>query len=487
VANRGEVAVRILRTCRDLGLSSVAVYEPLEREALTVRLADWCVELTGTLGYRDAEQLVAIAKERGCDALHPGYGYFAENSRFVRRCEDAGIRFVGPDAATLATVSDKVGAMRAAAAAGFETPEHSARSYEEGQQEEAAVDAACLGYPLLVKSTRGGRGRGMRLVRKPEQFAEAFRAAQEQTELNYGNRRVFLERYFRRVHVLGVQVLADDAGEIAVLGEREGSVQRGNQKLVDETPSPWLGPERRRDLQEKAVRLTRLFGCCGASTVEFLGMPDGRFLFTEIKPRLQREHLVTEMVTGIDLVSWQLRLAAGERLDATLPEAAARRGHAIQCRINAQDPWHDFLPSPGRVQWMRLPGGPHVRTDTHLVPGAEVPAAYDPGLATVAVRGETREIAVRRLTRALVEMTFVGVPNDVPLHVRFVRDPRFLAGDYDASFFSPELLKGNGDQGHRRDLAVLAALAYVRHHLDFKPELPEEALTGWFRESRRVP
>jgi acetyl/propionyl-CoA carboxylase alpha subunit len=327
----------------------------------------------------------------------------------------------------------------------------------------------------------------MRLVRSPERFAEALRVAQEQTELNYGNRRIFLERYFRRVHVLGVQVLADDAGQITVLGEREGSLQRGNQKLVDETPSPWLGPERRHELYEKAVQLTRLLGCRGVSTVEFLGMQDGRLLFTEIKPRLQREHVVTEMVTGVDLVSWQFRLAAGESLDATLAETAVPRGHAIQCRINAQDPWRGFLPSPGRVHWMRLPGGPNVRTDTHLVPGAEVPIAYDPGLATVAVRGETREIAVRRLKRALVELTFVGVPNDVPLHVRLVRDPRFLEGDYDTSFFSAELLKGDGDKRHRRDLAVAAALAYVRHHIDFKPELPEDALTGWFRESRRIP
>jgi len=487
VANRGEVAVRVLRTCRDLGLSSLAVHEPGEDEALAVRLADGCAELTGPLGYRDAGQLLAIAKERGCDALHPGYGYFAENASFVRLCEEAGIRFVGPDSASLAAVSDKVGAMRAAAAAGFETPEHSPRSYEEGQQKVAAEDAAHLGYPLLVKSTRGGRGRGMRLVRAPERFAEALRVAQEQTGLNYGNRRVFLERYLGRVHVLGVQVLADEAGGIAVLGEREGSVQRGNQKLVDETPSPWLSPERRHELHEKAARLTRLFGCRGISTVEFLGMPDGRLLFTEIKPRLQREHVVTEMVTGVDLVSWQLRLAAGERLDATLAETAAPRGHAIQCRINAQDPWRGFLPSPGRVLWMRLPGGPHVRTDTHLMPGAEVSAAYDPGLATVAVCGETRKIALRRLRRALVEMTIVGVPNDVPLHVRLVGDPRFLAGDYDTSFFSLKLLKGNGDEGQRRDLAVAGALAYVRHQLDFKPELPEEALSGWFRESRRVP
>ena len=293
VANRGEVAVRVLRTCRDLGLSSVAVHEPLEREALAVRLADGCAELTGPLGYRDAEQLIAIAAGLGCDALHPGYGYFAENSRFVRLCEKAGIRFVGPDSTALSVVSDKVGALKAASAAGFETPEHSPQSYEEGQQDAAAEDAALLGYPLLVKSTRGGRGRGMRLVRKPEQFAEAFRGAQEQTELNYGNRRVFLERHFRRVHVLGVQILADEAGQIVVLGEREGSVQRGNQKLVDETPSPWLGSALRRDLHEKAVRLTRLFRCRGVSTVEFLGLPDGRLLFTEIKPRLQREHVVT--------------------------------------------------------------------------------------------------------------------------------------------------------------------------------------------------
>lgn len=486
VANRGQVAVRVLRTCRDLGLSSVAVHEPGEREALAVRLADECAELTGPLGYGDARQLLAIAKARSCDAIHPGYGYLAENSRFVRLCEEAGIRFVGPDSATLAAVSDKVGAMRSAAAAGFETPEHSPKSYDEGQRGAAEEDAARFGYPLLVKSTRGGRGRGMRLVRSPERFAEALRVAQEQTELNYGNRRVFLERYFRRVHMLGVQVLADEAGEIAVLGEREGSLQRGNQKLVDETPSPWLTPERRHELCGKAAQLARLFGCRGVFTVEFLGMSDGRLLFTEIKPRLQREHVVTELVTGIDLVSWQLRLAAGERLDVALTEVAPR-GHAIQCRINAQDPWRGFLPSPGRVQWMRLPGGPDVRIDTHLVPGADVPAAYDPGLATVAVRGETREIALRRLKRALVELTFVGVPNDVPLHVRLVRDPRFLSGDYDTSFFSPDLLKGDGDEGHRRDLAVASALAYVRHHLEFKPELPEEALTGWFLESRRVP
>lgn len=488
VANRGEIAVRVVRACRDLGIETVAVFEPPDRGALHTRLATECVPLASEKGYSDQELVLSVAREKGVDAVHPGYGFFAENAAFARACEESGIRFVGPSSETIAALQDKVQALGWVERAGFAVPAHSPRAYgeEPGDAEALEAEAGRIGYPLVIKSMAGGRGRGARLVRSAARLAAAVAAAQNEAWMVYGDRRVYLEKAVPKARQLGVQLAGDDFGSLVQLGEREGSVQRGNQQLIVEAPSPWLTPRLRERLVAVALEIGRIFRLRAVCTVEFVAAEDGTFSFTEVKPRIQRDHPATEMAVWMDLVRLQLRLAAGEPLGFSQDDVRLR-GWAMEAHVNAEDPWNGFLPTPGRVERMRLPGGGIVRVETYLFPGAEIPAAYDPAIAKVVVRGEDRGECVRRLRRSLEEFTLIGPPTNVPLLLRILNDPAFVAGVYDTGFFHRSHLEGAGDERHRRDLAIAAAFAWAQRNAVFRPATSERFQSGWHRDARRLP
>ncbi len=485
VANRGGIAVRVIRACRVLGIESVALYEPSERGALHTRLASHAAPLDSRAAYLDPERIVALARESGADAVHPGYGFLAESPALARACEAAGIVFVGPPADALARQSDKLGTLRAVRAAGFATPEFSPVSYGEEDLGALVTEAERIGFPLVIKSAAGGRGRGARLVRSRDALDSAARAAHDEARLVFGDPRVYLEKAIPGARQLGVQVLADRDGRMVHLGERNGSLQRGNQKLIDEAPSPALDDARRAALLERALEIARLMGCRNAATIEFAEDAAGRLLFTEIKPRIQGEHPVTEMVTGIDLVSRQLRIAAGEPLGLTQDDVRTR-GWSIQCRISTEDPL-THVPAVGRVEQVRLPGGFGVRVDTYLFGGCDVPAEYDPAVARVCVVGEDRRECLARMKGALGELMVIGTPTNTVLHLGLLESPAFAAGTYRTDSFQAEELPPPGDPARRGDLAVAAALAWTTRQSAFRPASNDRHRTGWHRDSRRLP
>ncbi len=486
VANRGEIAVRVVRACRDLGIESVALFEPPDRGALHTRLASQCVALNAERGYFDQDVVLDIAKRTGCDSVHPGYGFLAENASFARACEDAGIQFIGPSSEVLAAHQDKIKALIWAKRAGVPVVDHSNRSFDETELDALKESADLVGYPVVVKSCSGGRGRGERLVKSEKTLIPFVRAAMAEAQLIYGSKRVYLEKAVPNAHHLAVQVIGDVEGNFVHLGEREGSVQRGNQKLVEESPSPFLSPDQRWRLLDTAVELARLFKLRSLASIEFVADEAGRLFFTEVKPRIQREHPVTEMVTRRGLVGIQLRLAGGD-LVRLKQEDIRLRGHAFLCGIRAEDPWRSFLPTPGKVERMRTPGGPNVRVDTYVFEGCEIPASYDPYFAKVTTWGHDRAEGLRRMRRALEEFTVIGPATNLPLYLRIFNDPSFLEGKYDSSFFSPKLLEGFADEKQLRDLAVAAAFAYASRQLVFKPATPERFQSGWHQDSRKLP
>jgi acetyl/propionyl-CoA carboxylase alpha subunit len=486
IANRGEIAVRILRTCRELGIATLALYEAPDRNSLHVRLADECVLLQSPGGFMDQAAIVAIALEHGAEAIHPGYGFLAEEAGFVRACTAAGIAFIGPPAEVMDSVRNKIAALQRVRAAGFPTVQHSAQSFLPRTLEVLRASAGQLGYPLVVKSCSGGRGRGERLVSAPEQLAEAVRRAQVEARHVYGDERVYLERAILPVHQIGVQVLGDADGNLIHLGEREGSLQSGNQKIVEETPAPSLTIEQRERLWTMAVAIARLFNFQNAGTVEFLLDTAGQFYFTEIKARIQMEHPLTEMVSRVDLVREQIQIAAGQPV--TFQQDQIRlEGCAIECRVSAEDPWHHFLASPGHLRRVRLPGGPEVRVDTYVYCGCDVPAQYDPLIAKLIVWGRERAHAVQRTQRALEDFTLIGPPNNLAQLQQILRHPAFERGLYTTDLLSHPLEAGIDGDVARRDLAVAVALLHARRNQAFRPSLPERLTTQWHRDSRRLP
>ncbi|MCC6130656.1 MAG: ATP-grasp domain-containing protein [Acidobacteria bacterium] len=486
VANRGEIAVRVVRACRDLGIQSVALFEPADRGALHTRIATECVPLNSPKSYFDQDLVLEIAKSRGCDGVHPGYGFLAENGAFVRACEEAGITFVGPSSEVIFAHQDKIKALDWARRAGFPVVTHSAQSYGEGDRALLEADAEKMGYPLTIKSCSGGRGRGERPVKSPKQLTAAVEAAQTEAQIVYGNKRVYLEKSVERAHHLAVIVIGDSDGNIVHLGEREGSVQHGNQKLLEESPSPFLNPDQRAKLLRAAVELARLFRIRNVASIEFVADENGDFFFTEVKPRIQREHPVSEMVTRIGIVGAQFRLAGKEKVHYR-QEDIRLRGHAMIVGIRAEDPWRNFLPTPGKVERLRVPGGPNLRVDTYLFEGCTIPEEYDPYIAKVTAWGHDRMESMRRISRALEEFTVIGPATNLPLFLRIMNDPAFQEGKYDSTFFGPALLEPIGDEEHLKDLAVAAAFAYASRNLLFKPAVTERFLGGWHRDARRLP
>jgi len=483
VANRGSIALRAVRTCGDLDADAVAVFTPPDAGALHVRFAS---EAYPVASYADGPALVALARRSGCDAVYPGYGFLAEDAEFAGLCEREGLIFVGPDSEALRRAGDRMATLAEVERAGFDTVRHSTRAFDPSELPVMEQVAAALGYPVVVKSLRGGRGRGSRLAMRPGMLGSAVEAAAGEAQIVYGSTPLYLEQAVLEGHQLGVQIVADREGMMTTLGEHEGSVQRGNQKLVDESPAPSLSAERRKELLERSLAIARLLRLSGVFTVEFLADADGHLLFTEVKPRLTREHPVIELCSRADLVAVQLRLAAGQRMAET-PAEVPRRGVAIQARLIAEDPARGYLPAPGRVERLRLPGGPHVLVETHLVDGYDIPVVYDPALAGIAAWGEDRDEAVRRLRRALEEFTLIGPPTNLPVLLRLVRDPAFGRGDYSLSLFNAALSPTPPADEDEEALAIAAALAYVRRHLSFRQVVPDRLRGGWHRESRRIP
>ena len=486
IANRGEIALRIIRTCRDMGITTIALYEESDRGSLHVRLADQSHQLTTPGGYMDGEAVLQIAREMGAEAIHPGYGFLTERPEFIEACETAGIAFIGPPAKLVRNMACKVDVMAAAEKAGVNTPPHSATSYGEGEMDALRAEAERIGYPVLIKSCMGGRGRGARLVRSKEHLEEAVRYSQTESYTVYGDKHVYLEHALLPAHQLGVQVIGDRQGNIVHLGEREGSIQVGNQKIVEEAPSPSLSQAQREKLWEAAVHLARLFKYQNAGTVEFIMDEAGEFYFTEIKPRLQIEHPTTEMISGVDIVRQQIYIAAGEPLGLTQDDIKLR-GWSILCRVSAEDPWNSFLPSPGRLTAYRLPAGPNVRVDTYAYRGCDIPVHYDPLLAMMVVWGENRDEAVRRAQRAMSEFSIAGVQTTVPLLQRILDDPDFVKGQYTTDFAHRELTGNLANDSDRRDMAIAAAVAYLVRSRAGRPVTPARVRSGWHQDARRLP
>jgi acetyl-CoA carboxylase biotin carboxylase subunit len=458
VANRGEIAVRVIRACREQGIATVAVFSEADREALHVQLADEAVALgpaPATESYLVIDKLVAAARATGADAVHPGYGFLAENARFAEACAAAGLTFVGPPPAAIRAMGDKTAARRIARE--MKVPMVPGTLDPLTGDAEAAARAREIGYPVMLKAAMGGGGKGMRLVRGEADLAEALRAARSEAGAAFGDTSVYLERAVVEPRHVEIQVLADAHGSVVHLGERECSIQRRHQKLVEEAPSPCVDAGLRARMGEAACRVARAAGYVNAGTVEFLVDADRSFYFLEMNTRLQVEHPVTEMVTGIDLVREQLRIAAGEPLGYAQQDVTWR-GWAIECRINAEDPFGGWLPSPGLITGLRAASGPWVRDDSGAYAGYTVPRWYDTLLAKLIVWGADRDAAVERMIRALSEYEVVGVRTTIPVLERIVAHPDFRAGRLSTAFLEralPDL------RPHDSRLATIATIAAV--------------------------
>ncbi len=434
VANRGEIALRIIRACRELGIETVQIYSDADRDSLPVRLADRtiCVgPAPSSRSYLNAQFIVSAALTQGADAIHPGYGFLSENAAFAELCERSGVTFIGPSAHAILTMGDKAMARRMAEEAGMPVIPGSAGTVS-GPDEARAV-AQRLGYPVLLKAAAGGGGRGMRVVRGQAELAGEFAQAAREAKAAFGDEALYVEKFLERVRHVEIQVLSD--GETVLhLGERDCSIQRRNQKLVEESPSPALDEGVRARIGEAAVRLCRHVGYRSAGTVEcLLDAASGEFWFMEMNTRVQVEHPVTELVTGIDIVKEQIRIAQGERLRIAQPDVSLR-GHALECRINAEDPERGFAPSPGRVQSLHFPGGPGIRVDSHLFAGYVIPPYYDSLVAKLIAWGNDREEAIARMRRALAEMRVEGVCTTIAFHERLLGDERFRRGEVHTRF-----------------------------------------------------
>lgn len=466
VANRGEIAVRIIRACRELGIEAVAVYSDADATAVHVRLADTAVRIgppPPTDSYLRIEAIVEAALRTGAEAIHPGYGFLSERAAFARAVEAAGLVFVGPSAATIEALGDKLAARRLARSVGVEpvpgTLEAAAVDRPADLEELLAV-AAEIGFPLLVKAAAGGGGRGMRRVVRPSGLPAALAAGSAEARAAFGDGAVYLEREVRPARHIEVQLLGDRFGTVVALGERDCSIQRRHQKLVEEAPAPGLTPDERRALHERAAALGRAAGLTNAATVEFLRDEAGRFWFLEVNTRLQVEHPVTELVTGLDLVHEQLRIAAGAPLSEAVLEAARNaadpRRHAVEVRISAEDPGRDFAPAAGRIGRWRMPAGPGVRVDAGVEAGERVPPEYDNLLAKCIVVGPDRATAIARLRRALAETEVDGIQTTLPFHRAVAADPAFAAGDLSTDWVA-ERYDPTADRTRAARAATIAA------------------------------
>jgi acetyl-CoA carboxylase, biotin carboxylase subunit len=443
VANRGEIALRVIRACRELGIRSVAVYSTADADSLHHEMADESVCIgppAAASSYLNVPAIISAAELTGADAVHPGYGFLAENARFAEICERVGLKFVGPDSRTIARMGDKVAARAAAAQAGVPvTPGSEGLCRDVAEVKRVG---AKIGYPLVIKASAGGGGKGMRVVETEAEVEVAYLSASREAGASFGDGSVYVERFLERLRHVEVQVLADSSGTVVAFPERDCSVQRRYQKLIEESPAPGLPQEIRQDLMGASVDLIASLGYEGAGTVEFVYV-GSEFYFIEMNTRLQVEHPVTEMISGVDIVAEQLRVASGERLEIP-DDALTPNGHAIEFRINAEDPRRNFLPQAGLVEVYNPPGGPGVRVDSHLYAGYRVPPHYDSLLAKLIVYARDREGAVRRGLRALDEFAVSGLETTLPLHLAVLEDEEFRRGGVSTSFLAERDLRDEG-------------------------------------------
>jgi acetyl-CoA carboxylase biotin carboxylase subunit len=437
IANRGEIALRIIRACRELDIQTVAVYSEADRESLHVRFADddVCIgPAPARESYLKIPRLIAAAEITGADAIHPGYGFLAENAEFAETCAASNITFIGPTAEQIRLMGDKATARRTMADVGVPIVPGTPGPVED--VDEALSFAREIGFPVIIKAAAGGGGKGMRVANDPEDFARAFQLARSEALSAFGSGDVYVEKYLARPRHIEFQILGDSHGNVIHLGERDCSVQRRHQKLIEEAPSPAMTPELRQRMGDDAVRGAKAIDYVGAGTIEMLLDTDGSYYFMEMNTRIQVEHPVTEMITGVDLVKEQIRVAAGERLSVSgLPPL---RGHVIEVRVNAEDPARNFQPSPGRIDVFNPPGGPGVRVDTHIYTGYTVPPYYDSLLAKLICQGGTRMEAIKRMQIALDSFIVEGVTTTVPFLGRVMQNPRFQAGEVDTKFLERE-------------------------------------------------
>ena len=484
IANRGEIAVRIIRACREMEIAPVAVHSEADRGALHVRMADESHLLgpgPSRESYLRADRVIDAARRAGAEAVHPGYGFLAENPDFARACVDAGLVFIGPRSDTMALLGEKTSARRAAVAAGLAVVPGTL----EPLSDDAAIarEATALGFPVMLKAAAGGGGKGMRLVAGPGDLAAATARARSEATSAFGDDRVYLEKAVQRPRHIEIQVLADEQGHVVHLFERECSLQRRHQKVLEESPSPFVTPELRARMGALAVALVRRTGYVNAGTLEFLVDQDGVPYFLEMNTRLQVEHPVTEMVTGQDLVKLQIRIARGEPLPFR-QEDLAQRGHALECRVYAEDPDRGFLPSPGRILGLRAPGGPGIRDDSGVFAGYEVPIHYDPLLSKVVAHGEDRAQAIARMTRAVAEYKIVGLRTTLPLFARVLRNEAFRSGDFDTSFLAT-LSAEPAARAHLETAAIAAAIRTFRDRQEHAPGAPAAVASAWWEAGVR--
>jgi acetyl-CoA carboxylase biotin carboxylase subunit len=440
IANRGEIAVRIIRACHEMGIAAVAVYSDVDRASLHVRKADEAYPIgapAASESYLNIQKILDVAARSRADAIHPGYGFLSENAKFAKACADAGVKFIGPTPAAMDAMGSKTRARQAMERAGVPFVPGTLRGLESFEQAEQV--AARIGYPVMLKAAAGGGGKGMRLVHAPEELKSLLEAARSEAERSFGDSEVYIERAIVNPRHIEMQVLADEHGNTVYLGERECSLQRRHQKVLEEAPSPIVDADMRRKMGEVAVRVAQAAGYTNAGTVEFLVDQQKNFYFLEMNTRLQVEHPVTELVTGLDLVHLQIRIAAGERLPFTQDEVQIR-GHAIECRIYAEDPDNNYFPSPGKITLLLAPSGPGIRRDSGMYEGWTVPMDYDPLLDKLIGYGTDRDQAIGRLTRALNEYFVAGIKANISLFRRILSDPDFRAAKMDTGFLD-RLLK----------------------------------------------
>lgn len=440
IANRGEIALRIIHSCEELGISTVAVHSTIDRNALHVQMANETVCIGpphSNKSYLNIPNIIAAALTRNANAIHPGYGFLAENARFAEICIDHQITFIGPSPEAIIAMGDKSTAKKTMQEAGVPTVPGSAGLLRD--QNEAKQIAKKIGYPVMIKATAGGGGRGMRFVPNESELSRLFQAAQGEAEAAFGNGGVYMEKFIECPRHIEIQILADSYGNVIHLGERDCSIQRRHQKLLEEAPSTILTPALRDEMGMAAVNAAKSINYVGAGTVEFLVDKDCNFYFMEMNTRIQVEHPITEMITGVDLITEQIRIAQGERLQLTQEEVVLK-GHSIECRINAEDPEHNFRPHPGKISGYLPPGGPGVRMDSHVYTDYEIPAYYDSLIGKLIVWGVNRDAAIIRMKRALRECAITGIPTTIDFHRKILENPAFLKGEVYTNFIEEHMM-----------------------------------------------
>jgi acetyl-CoA carboxylase, biotin carboxylase subunit len=448
IANRGEIALRIIRTCKELGITTVAVYSEADRDCLHTRFADEAVCIGPPApadSYLKIPRIISAAEITNAEAIHPGYGFLAENAEFADICESSGLKFIGPTAEMIMRMGDKIFAKNMMSKAGVPVIPGSEGGVQ--NEKECVTLAKEIGYPVILKAAAGGGGRGMRIVREEKELRLAFATAQTEAQAAFGNPTLYMEKYFEGPRHVEVQLIGDGKGEVIALGERECSIQRKHQKLIEESPSPAVNPALRKRMLQAAIKGAKSVNYRSAGTIEFLLDNDGRFYFMEMNTRIQVEHPVTEMVYGVDLVKEQILIASGEDFKHIHPTIEPY-GHALECRINAEDPFKGFRPSPGKITSFHVPGGMGVRVDTHAYAGYQIPPYYDSLIAKLIAYGHDRSETIRRMRRALDEFIVEGVPTTIPFHKQVMTDDRFIKGDFNTHFLEHFTLREESVEKH---------------------------------------